>query len=64
MTFLANWVPSVFPELQRVPGTKLDQRRSTWILLHSGLRRVKRARLLVDYLGAALIERRSDFIGK
>ncbi|MEL6688699.1 MAG: LysR family transcriptional regulator [Pseudomonadota bacterium] len=64
MTFLANWVPSVFPELQRVPGTKLDQQRSTWILLHSGLRRVKRARLLVDYLSAALIERRSDFIGK
>lgn len=64
MTFLANWVTTVFPELQRVPGTKLDQRRSTWILLHSGLRRVKRARLLVDYLSAALLERRSDFIGK
>lgn len=56
MTFLANWAQSVFPELQRVPGTRLDQRRSTWILLHGDLRRVKRARLLVDYLSAALLE--------
>ena len=32
MTFLANWASTVFPELQRVPGTQLDQRRSTWIL--------------------------------
>lgn len=63
MTFLAAWAPSVFPELQRVPGTALDQRRSTWVLLHGGLRRVKRARLLVDYLSAALMERRADFIG-
>lgn len=63
MTFLANWVQTVFPELQRVPGTQIDQRRSTWILLHGDLRRVKRARLLVDYLSAALLERRSDFIG-
>ncbi|UWR21758.1 LysR family transcriptional regulator [Sulfitobacter sp. S190] len=64
MTFLAHWVPSVFPELQRVPGTGLDQRRSTWILLHGGLRRVRRARLLVDYLSAALMERRAEFIGQ
>lgn len=64
MTFLANWVPTVFPELQRVPGTHLDQRRSTWILLHGGLRRVRRARLLVDYLSAALLERRAAFIGQ
>lgn len=63
MTFLANWVQTVFPELQRVPGTEIDQRRSTWILLHGDLRRVKRARLLVDYLSAALLERRADFIG-
>lgn len=63
MTFIANWVQSVFPELQRVPGTDVDQRRSTWILLHGNLRRVKRARLLVDYLSAALLERRADFIG-
>lgn len=63
MTFMANWVQSVFPELQRVPGTEIDQRRSTWILLHGDLRRVKRARLLVDYLSAALLDRRADFIG-
>lgn len=62
MTFIASWVQSVFPELQRVPGTDVDQRRSTWILLHGDLRRVKRARLLVDYLSTALLERRADFI--
>lgn len=64
MTFLANWVPTVFPEMQRVPGTGLDQRRATWVLLHGGLRRVRRARLLVDYLSGALLERRADFIGQ
>lgn len=64
MTFLATWAPSVFPELQRVPGTALDQQRSTWVLLHGGLRRVKRARLLVDYLSDALLERRAEFIGQ
>ncbi|MEL7013124.1 MAG: LysR substrate-binding domain-containing protein, partial [Pseudomonadota bacterium] len=63
MTFIANWVQTVFPDLQRVPGTAVDRRRSTWILLHGDLRRVKRARLLVDYLSAALLERRADFIG-
>ena len=62
MTFLSTWVSSVFPELQRVPGTAIDQRRSTWVLLHGGLRRVKRARLLVDYLCEALLERRAEFI--
>ncbi|MEL6551582.1 MAG: LysR family transcriptional regulator [Pseudomonadota bacterium] len=63
MTFLSAWIGGVFPELQRVPGTALDQRRSTWILLHGDLRRVKRARLLVDYLSTALLERRADFVG-
>lgn len=63
MTFLAAWVSRIFPELQRVPGTALDQRRSTWLLQHGGLRRVKRARLLVDFLAQALLERRADFIG-
>lgn len=63
MTFIANWVQSAFPELQRVPGTQIDQRRSTWILLHGGLRRIRRARLLVDYLSSALLERRADFVG-
>jgi len=64
MTFVANWVQSVFPDMQRVPGTALDQSRSTWILLHGDLRRVRRARLLVDYLYGALQERRADFIGQ
>lgn len=64
MTFLAAWTPTVFPELQRVPGTGIDTRRSTWVLLHGGLRRVRRARLLVDYLCDALLEKRADFIGR
>jgi DNA-binding transcriptional LysR family regulator len=64
MAFVANWVQSVFPELQRVPGTALDKTRSTWILLHGDLRRVRRARLLVDYLSTALLERRTEFIGE
>ncbi len=64
MTFLAAWVQARFPELQRLPGTALDSRRSTWVLLHSDLRRVRRVRLFVDYLCAALLERRADFIGE
>ena len=63
MTFLTTWVTSVFPELQRVPGTALDQRRSTWVLLHGDLRRVRRVRLFVDYLCDALMDRRAAFAG-
>lgn len=63
MAILAAWVPSKFPELQRVPGTELDERRSVWVLLHSDLRRVRRVRLFVDYLCAVLLERRAQFIG-
>ena len=63
MTYLAAWVQSVFPELQRVPGTELDQSRSTWVLLHGDLRRVHRVRLFVDFLCESLLERRADFIG-
>ncbi len=63
MTFLANWVQAQFPELQRVPGTDFESSRSTWVLLHGDLQRVKRVRLFVDYLCAALLERRADFIG-
>jgi DNA-binding transcriptional LysR family regulator len=63
MSFLATWIMSVFPELQRVPGTELDQRRATWVLLHGELRRVRRVRLFVDYLCDALLERRAAFLG-
>lgn len=63
MTFLAAWVQSVFPELQRVPGTELDQSRSTWVLMHGDLRRVRRIRLFIDFLYESLLERRADFIG-
>ncbi|WP_245544272.1 LysR family transcriptional regulator [Oceanicola granulosus] len=63
LALLSAWVEAKFPELQRVPGTQLDERRSLWVLLHSDLRRVRRVRLFVDYLCDALVERRSDFIG-
>ena len=64
MTFLATWVTrKVIPELQRVPGTELDQRRAIWVLLHSDLRRVRRVRLFVDYLCNALQERRAAILG-
>lgn len=64
MTLLAVWVQTKFPELQRVPGTDLDERRSIWVLLHNDLRRVRRVRLFVDYLCDALMERRADFVGR
>lgn len=63
MAILPAWAQARFPELQRVPGTQMDDRRSTWVLLHSDLRRVRRVRLFVDYLCAALLERRAEFIG-
>ena len=64
MAILAAWVQAKFPELQRVPGTEFDDRRSLWVLLHSDLRRVRRVRLFVDFLCDALLERRADFIGR
>jgi DNA-binding transcriptional LysR family regulator len=60
---LATWVQSTFSELQRVPGTDLDQSRSTWVLMHGDLRRVYRVRLFVDFLHESLLDRRADFIG-
>jgi DNA-binding transcriptional LysR family regulator len=56
-------VQSVFPELQRVPGTDLDRSRSTWVLMHGDLRRVQRVRLFVDFLYESLRERLAGFIG-
>jgi len=63
MTILAAWMETVFSELQRLPGTDLDQSRATWILMHGDLRRVRRVRLFVDFLYESLLERRADFIG-
>ncbi len=64
MAILPAWVQARFPELQRVPGTMLDEKRSIWVLLHADLRRVRRVRLFVDYLVSALLEHRADFIGR
>ena len=63
MTILAAWVLSVIRYLQRVAGTELDQSRSTWVLMHGDLRRVRRVRLFVDFLYESLLSRRTDFIG-
>jgi DNA-binding transcriptional LysR family regulator len=63
MSFLSHWVEARFPEVQRVPGTAVDTRRSTWIVYHEDLRHVRRVRLFVDFLAARFQERRTDFIG-
>ncbi len=63
MSLLPIWCEQEFPELQRVPGTPIDTTRSTWVLLHADLRRIRRVRMFVDYLTGALLERRVDFRG-
>lgn len=62
MTFLPLWCEQQFPELQRVPGTQIDNSRSTWILLHEDLRRIRRVRIFVDYLTNALLETRAKIL--
>lgn len=55
MSFLATWCAQKFPELQRLPGTTLDETRSTWVVFHEDLRRIRRVRIFVDFLAQALI---------
>ena len=45
---------SVYPELVRMPGTKVSLDKNLWILLHSDLRRTTRVRRLVDFLADQL----------
>lgn len=63
MSFLPLWAERQFPELQRVPGTQIDQSRSTWLLLHADLKHTTRVRVFVDYVSQALIHMRSDIRG-
>lgn len=63
MSFFPLWVQDRFPELQRVPGTGVNTERSTWIVLHTDLRRVARVRIFVDFLATELLERRARMIG-
>lgn len=63
MSILSVWLQDRFPELQRVPGTAIDQSRSTWLVLRSELARTRRVRVFVDYLASALTERRAEIIG-
>ena len=55
MSFLPTWTAQVFPELQRVPGSTLDETRKTWVVFHEDLRRIKRVRVFVDFLAQSLI---------
>jgi DNA-binding transcriptional LysR family regulator len=55
MSFLPLWCAQRFPELQRLPGTDLDEARNTWVLLHEDLRRIRRVRIFVDFLAQSLI---------
>ena len=55
MSFLPTWCAQVFPELQRVPGSMLDETRKTWVVFHEDLRRIKRVRIFVDFLAQSLI---------
>ena len=55
MSFLPHWCLRTFPELQRVPGGAPDERRSTWVVYHEDLRRVRRVRMFVDFLAQSLI---------
>lgn len=55
MSFLPLWCAQKFPELQRVPGSDIDESRATWVLLHEDLRRIRRVRIFVDFLAQSLI---------
>ncbi len=46
---------SLFPELEKVPGTEFQSHQTLWILLHSDLRRTLRVRRFVDFLASELI---------
>ncbi|MEJ8562937.1 LysR family transcriptional regulator [Yoonia sp. GPGPB17] len=55
MSFLPTWCAQVFPELQRLPGSTLDESRKTWVVFHEDLRRIKRVRVFIDFLTQSLI---------
>ena len=55
MSFLPHWTLLKFPELMRVPGGTVDESRSTWVVYHEDLRRVRRVRMFVDFLAQSLI---------
>ena len=55
MSFLPHWTLLKFPELMRVPGATVDESRSTWVVYHEDLRRVRRVRMFVDFLAQSLI---------
>ncbi len=62
LTILPTWFEGMFPELQRVPDTKIIHNRHTWLLLHTDLRKVARIRIFVDYISNALLEVRAKIL--
>ncbi len=63
MANLPVYVEQLYPELQRVPGCKVELGRHIWLLLHSDLRRTRRIRLLVDFLAEEMKALRPVFLG-
>lgn len=50
----------IYPDLCRIPGTKINLDQSLWILLHTDLRNTVRVRRFVDFLSAELMALRAD----
>lgn len=55
---------TIYPEIVRVPGSKVSLDRSLWILLHSDLRRTTRVRRFVDFLAEELMHLRPALQGE
>lgn len=53
-----------FPDVCRVPGTKIELGQSLWIVLHADLRKTVRVRRFVDFLADALMDMRRDMQGE
>lgn len=54
LAVLPVWVATRYPELQRLPGAKVDTGRGIWLVINADLARVTRVRLFVAGLGRAL----------
>ena len=61
MVYIPAFLGDADPRLVRIPGVPVKPNRSIWILLHSDLRKTARVRAFVDYVAAAIRERREMF---
>lgn len=48
------YLEAIYPELVRVPGTKVTLERSLWLLLRTDLGRTTRVRRFVDFMANEL----------